>query len=402
MRRRSALLPVCLVGTLLLASACSEGEDTPGGSEDPTSTVEPDATPTTAPVDDATTEPADDVTTTEPPADGGATTTPPADAATTTAPPSDDAGQTAAPEGSGGHSTGEEAAAFPLEEVQPRVDRLLRTAADARGASGSEARGLRDAAFTRVMRFVTLGEEQLREADASGPSYDPFVNRLQGNVLAISRDDGELPWFALVQTVQGGGNPQLSLVRGTDAGDVEESGISWSAEMLPGTEVGGFAPRGQGSPVARPDSADAERSDEVLDDLAGYLDYPRDTPAEIETNGYAPQVRLNAEDQAQALAGQASLAVTNEVDEDSITTLELADGSSMTFAAIERSVELSVTPGSVLTPPDTVNAFIPATELTEYATVDSLVLVAVQVPADGEGRPALIAVAEQVIDAEGE
>lgn len=395
---------MCLLGALLV-SACSESETPTQDPTPPGDSGSSSATTTPGPDGEAGTSSAPE------PADTGsatATTAPADDAASTSGAPApgDGGSTTAAPTGTPTEDAEEEESvgAVALEDLQPRVNSLLETAGDSRAVGGSEARDLRNEAFGRTMRFVTLGEEEVREADVSGATYDPFVDPADGNVLAISSADGEVPWYSLVQTVPGGGaTPVLTLVRGSDEDDVEDSVISWSAQMLPGTEVGTFAPRGQGSALLRDpeDTGLSAQPQEVLEGFVGYLDYPDSGSFDLGTNGYAPQVRGNAEAQAQEVAGEASLEITNEIEQDSVTTLELADGSALTFAAIDRTARFAVNEGSILTPPDTVSAFIPEGELTEYAEVDSIVLAAIRIPAD-EGRPELIAVAEQVIGAEGD
>lgn len=120
---------------------------------------------------------------------------------------------------------------------------------------------------------------------------------VEPNVLAVSRADDQSPDLILVQTTPRGQLPELHLLsRPAEGGGFR---ITWSAPMLPETEVGTFDRRSVGSPVLRSGGGDlVTPPGTALTGLAAYIDYPPTDAPDVRTNGYAPQVRKSADEQA--------------------------------------------------------------------------------------------------------
>lgn len=221
---------------------------------------------------------------------------------------------------------------------------------------------------------------------------------LEPNVLAISRADDQSPELILVQTTPAGRLPELHLLSRPAAGGGFR--IVWSAPMLPETEVGTFDRRSVGSPVLRSGGGDfVIPPGTALTGLAAYIDYPATDAPDVRTNGYAPQVRKSADEQAQAVAAQASLQETNTLTADDYATLVQEDGSGITFGVIDRETVFDVRAGSRLIAPDEFTGLGGAEVMTDSATLRTSVFVAMRLPVQ-EGPPELIAAREQPLAAD--
>lgn len=251
----------------------------------------------------------------------------------------------------------------------------------------------RDAAEAADVLEAVNGESA--EAEMDGPA--------EPNVLAISREDGELPQFLLVQTVPDDEVPVLHLME-SRTGEKEDFRIIWEAPMLPGTSVPTFHPRSIGTPVLREGKGEllvAPR--DTLKEIASYTSWPQ--PEEIphyRTHGYSPAVRDAAEAQAAAVEGRATLQEKNWLISDDTKTLLFEDGSAFVIGTLLRDTTFSVEPDVVLTPPEAFTTLAGLDQVTDEAVLRTMVFMGVRVPAeDMEFIPEMIAVREQLVEAWG-
>ncbi|WP_153397349.1 hypothetical protein [Ornithinicoccus halotolerans] len=385
MRVPRPALALALASALVL-SACSgdsEGADSePAGADAATSTAGVGAEST----EDGSTEGA-----------GGAE-----DAAETTAPGQEQAATAA------GES--QPSGVVSVEESEQIASDVLTMAVRSTKRNGDKALGDIKRAYSGPDRRAHEVAEDLEDVTGRPPKVERHLGRnpLQPTVLAVSQDDEKYPQYILAQAVPewaGSDVPELYLlVRPKEGADFK---IRWSAPMLPGTEVGLFERRSTGSPVLRNRSqakeALAQRPTSVLNELADYVGHPpSEGKVSIRTNGYAPEVRRNAREQASDISASADFMQTDELLPDALHTLQLADGSAMSFAVMERTAHFHVRDGHTLVPPDTFAHLAGDDALGAEATMTALVFVAVRVPAADEDRPpAVIAAREQVVAASG-
>lgn len=364
------------LASALVLSACT-GDDT-----------EPEAT--TA----AGTTTADDAAATTTPDDGEAATAtggPLADDAATTTNPADPAVVTAAPDGE---------AVVSVDEAEQIAYSLLRHAHFSQVAGGAKIAERQQAAFEGAELEAAEGVTRLRRVEITSPVSYTFE---EPNVLAISREDGEQPWTILVQSVPEDESslPELHEIRSEDDGATWH--LSWSAPMLPGTSIGEFDRRSEGTPLLRDGRGDLEQDPrEVVDAFLEYVAYPLESDLEeIKTYGYGPAVREQLRNQAAAVDVQAAFTNTHEVREDTLRSYQMADGSALTLVVVDRDSVFDVRSGMELTPPESFTAFVDDRSITERAQVDSLLFFAIHVP-EGDGVPEVVAAREQVVGASGE
>lgn len=364
------------LASALVLSACT-GDDT-----------EPEAT--TA----AGTTTADDAAATTTPDDGEAATAtggPVADDAATTTNPADPAVVTAAPDGE---------AVVSVDEAEQIAYSLLRHAHFSQVAGGAKIAERQQAAFEGAELEAAEGVTRLRRVEITSPVSYTFE---EPNVLAISREDGEQPWTILVQSVPEDESslPELHEIRSEDDGATWH--LSWSAPMLPGTSIGEFDRRSEGTPLLRDGRGDLEQDPrEVVDAFLEYVAYPLESDLEeIKTYGYGPAVREQLRNQAAAVDVQAAFTNTHEVREDTLRSYQMADGSALTLVVVDRDSVFDVRSGMELTPPESFTAFVDDRSITERAQVDSLLFFAIHVP-EGDGVPEVVAAREQVVGASGE
>lgn len=364
------------LASALVLSACT-GDDT-----------EPEAT--TA----AGTTTADDAAATTTPDDGEAATAtggPVADDAATTTNPADPAVVTAAPDGE---------AVVSVDEAEQIAYSLLRHAHFSQVAGGAKIAERQQAAFEGAELEAAEGVTRLRRVEITSPVSYTFE---EPNVLAISREDGEQPWTILVQSVPEDESslPELHEIRSEDDGATWH--LSWSAPMLPGTSIGEFDRRSEGTPLLRDGRGDLEQDPrEVVDAFLEYVAYPLESDLEeIKTYGYGPAVREQLRNQAAAVDVQAAFTNTHEVREDTLRSYQMADGSALTLVVVDRDSVFDVRSGMELTPPESFTAFVNDRSITERAQVDSLLFFAIHVP-EGDGVPEVVAAREQVVGASGE
>lgn len=369
MKFSRSTLAVALSSALLL-SACS-GDGDVVGTDSTTEASTPDGSGTTATSED--------------------------DAATTTAPGgTDDAASTTA-----AMTTDEEGAALSLEEAEEAAQTILTRRVEADQGDGEEVREAQKLSMMGNARKAHEAADQLESV--TGEPSELSIEDLESTVLAISRDDGELPMFLLVQTVPEEGMPVLHLLE-SRTGDAKDFRISWEAPMLPGTEVPTFDRRSAGSPVLRSGSGDlAQAPRDLLKDLATIVTYPQpeESPS-IRSNGYAPSVRSAAQDQADAVAGRASLTEKNWLVSEDTRTLLFEDGSAFVMGNLLRDTQFKVDPGSALTTTDSFRVFQDSSSLSEEAVLRTSVFVGLHAPAkDNTFMPEIIAAHEQLVDAWG-
>ena len=378
---------VALTSALAL-SACTGGD----GSSDASS------------ADDATGATATDgpATTAGPDADGATATSEGADAddSTATADVAATSGDTE--DETVAMSTDEATAVMSVEDAEQVAATILERRHAALRGDGDEVvddhrksvmGSARDAAEAADVLEAVNGESAEAEMDAPA----------EPNVLAISREDGELPQFLLVQTVPDDGVPVLHLME-SRTGEQEDFRIIWEAPMLPGTSVPTFDPRSVGTPVLREGKGDllvAPR--DTLKEIAAYTSWPQ--PEEIpeyRTHGYSPAVRDAAEEQAAAVEGRATLQEKNWLISDDTKTLLFEDGSAFVIGTLLRDTTFTVEPDVVLTPPEAFTTLAGIDEVTEEAVLRTMVFMGVRVPAEGEEfTPEMIAVREQLVEAWG-
>jgi len=375
MKLTRAALALALSSSLVL-SACSgtdEGDEatTPATSGDSSSATAGDEGDATSATGDATS------------ATGDATTAT-GDAATST----DDGKVTAPPDG---------VAVISVEQAEEVAARLIKQAADSQNADIDEAMEINEETFVGSELRAANAATELREVGLKPViDYHPWGT----NVLAISRDDGESPAYMVVQSVPESGLPELHLIVSEDDG--ENWLIGWSAPMLAGTEVGTFDPRSEGSTVLRDSAGELSMSpSQAVDRLFEILDYPfAEERPDFRTNDYGPQVRKATEAQASSVSEQATLSSEHDLRSGTLRTIELADGSAITFPVLERTSTFDVKDGMILKPPTAFAHLAGDDTLTNSAELRTLVFLAVHIRTDG-GAPEVIAAREQVFEASG-
>lgn len=380
MKLTRPLLAVVLSSSLVLA-ACSDDDEQPASTDTGASTSE-------APTDD------DATTATGVPDDASATATAsPTDTDASTA--------TAAPTGAEGDEDGEQAihgGVVTIEEADQIAADLLTKAEQARFASGSERQELVLAAYNGPGRIAARAEGRLRSVTGA-PEGEPA--EVEPTVLAISRAEEGTTKYIVAQTVPEDGVPRLHLM--ATGGTPDLFRIVWEGDMLPGTSVGQFERRSLGSPVIGPETeSELYFKPEAVQRLLGrVMDYPiMDATPNLRTSGYAPEVREQARSQAAAVEEQATFRQTHQVRDQNLTTIELGDGSAITFGVLDRRSDFQVRDGMELTPPETFRAFVNDAAITDSARVDWLVFTAVHIGTDNS-PPRLLAVGEQVVGADG-
>ncbi|HLS45883.1 MAG TPA: hypothetical protein VK045_10655 [Ornithinicoccus sp.] len=375
MKLTRAALALALSSSLVL-SACSgtdEGDEatTPATSGDSSSATAGDEGDATSATGDATS------------ATGDATTAT-GDAATST----DDGKVTAPPDG---------VAVISVEQAEEVAARLIKQAADSQNADIDEAMEINEETFVGSELRAANAATELREVGLKPViDYHPWGT----NVLAISRDDGESPAYMVVQSVPESGLPELHLIVSEDDG--ENWRIGWSAPMLAGTEVGTFDPRSEGSTVLRDSAGELSMSpSQAVDRLFEILDYPfAEERPDFRTNDYGPQVRKATEAQASSVSEQATLSSEHDLRSGTLRTIELADGSAITFPVLERTSTFDVKDGMILKPSTAFAHLAGDDTLTNSAELRTLVFLAVHIRTDG-GAPEVIAAREQVFEASG-
>lgn len=372
------------LASALVLSACT-GDDTTDASGSPS------ADSTTTEASAATAGPEDDAATSTGDADD-ATGTAAGDAASTT----DDASTTAM-------TTDEEQAAMSVEDAEAAAADVLEARLAALKADGKKARRARAEAFAGSARTAAAGADKTESVFGRSPE-SKAKSPAEPNVLAISRDDGELPVVLLVQTVPKKGEAPVLHLMESPSGEAEDFRITWEAPMLPGTELPSFDRRSVGTPVLREGRGDlAAAPTKTLQRLAASLTWPRqDDIAEFRTNGYGPAVRRANNNQADAVRDQARLRERNRLVDDRTSTLLFEDGSAFVTGTIRRDTTFTVRANSILTPPDSFRVFVDDGELTDEAVLRTTVMVGMRVPSEEKSfKPELIAAREQLVDAHG-
>lgn len=299
-------------------------------------------------------------------------------------------------------TTDEGEAVLSVDEAQEIASSVLGERYRAYTAGNSVIAAAQERAFVGSARTAAQAEVSLRHN--LGLKEDQPVERLEDpNVLAISRDDGEQPALLLVQTVPESGVPMLHLLESTDD-QAEQFSIAWEASMLPGTELPTFDRRSVGTPVLRTGQGElVEMPRDTLKKLAAFISWPapEDDPGMV-TNGYAEAVREAAQEQADAVAAQASLREKNWLVSEDTTTLMFEDGSAFVIGSLLRDTTFTVKGDAILTPPESFLVFSDDGELTDEAVLRTSVFVGMHVPAEGQDvKPTVIAAREQLVDAWG-
>ena len=382
-------LAVALSSALLL-SACSGDDVGEDSSESPSAT-------TPAAVDGATSAP-----------EGSAASTAPGDAAAASSAPGDDAAASSAPGDDASSTTvamatGEGQAALPLAEAEEAAATILTARVQADQGDGNDVRDLQRKSMMGSVRTAHEAADQLESITGEPPAVDVEETPVEPNVLAISRDDGELPMFLLVQTVPEDSAPVLHLLE-SRTGETKDFRISWEAPMLPGTEVPSFDRRSVGTPVLRSGQGELTMAPrDLLKSVAAYISYPQpEVTPNYRTHGYAPSVRRAAEDQAGAVSGQATLREKNWLVSDDTKTLLFDDGSAFVMGTLLRDTTFSVNPGSELTPTDAFRVFQDSGVLTGEAVLQTMVFVGMRLPSEEvDFLPEMLAAREQLVGAEG-
>lgn len=384
----SRMTATAALGSVLVLSACT-GSD----ADDPTTTSSStQAAPTTS---DAATDTAG--ATEDGAGDDAAVTSEGAtDAAGGTEAPGDDASQTEV-----AMTTDEQSAVMSVEEAEQVATATLQRRFDAFSAEGHDRVVAQRESLMGSARDAAEAADRL--IDVQGPAAEADDAEMAApNVLAISREDGALPQFLLVQTVPEDGTPILHLME-CRTGDPEDFRIIWEAPMLGGTELPTFDRRSVGSEVIRgnekADLAKAPR--DIIKALAADLNFPQsEETSGYETNGYSDAVREAAQGQADAVAAQADLEEKNWLVSDDTKVLRFEDGSAFVMGTLIRHTVFDVKANGVLTPPDSFQVFAGDSELTDEATQRTMVFVGLHAPV-GEGTTELIAAREQIVDAYG-
>lgn len=301
-------------------------------------------------------------------------------------------------------TTDEASGAVTLEVAEEAAEQVLTARVEADQGDGEDVQEAQEASMVGTVLTAHQAADRLEGVAGEPAEVDLEENPVEPNVLAISREDDEEPVLVLVQTVPEDGVPWLHLLS-SDSGDADDFRIGWEARMLPGTEVPSFDSRSTGSPVLRSGQGDLTMEPrELLRSVAAYTAYPQ--PEEVpdyRTHGYAPSVRYAAEDQAEAVDGQATLEEKNWLVSDDTRTLLFEDGSAFVMGSLLRDTRFTVNSGSELTPPDAFRVFQDSEVLTEEATLRTSVFVGMRLPSeDVSFKPEMIAVQEQLVDAWGE
>ncbi len=386
----SRMTAAVTLASALVLTACSGGDDPQDEATTPTAgTTTEDATATDAPGDDAsaTSDAAGD--------DGSATSDAAGDDDTSTA----TGGAAAATETM---TTDDGQAALTVDEAEAVAAKVLKARHASFQGDGDEVRDAQRSAYMGSARDAVEAADRL-ESVFGAPAEAGVDAPADPNVLAISREDGDLPLFLLVQTVPEDEVPVLHLLE-SRTGEHKDFRIIWEARMLPGTEVPTFDRRSVGTPVLREGQGDLLSSPrETLKELAAYTSWPQ--PEEIpdyRTHGYSPAVRKAAEQQAAAVAEQATLREKNWLVSDDTKTLMFEDGSAFVIGTLLRDTTFTVNDNAVLTPPETFVALAEDDEITDEAVMRTMVFVGMHVPAEGvEFKPEMIAAREQLVEAWG-
>lgn len=327
------------------------------------------------------------------------------DAGTTTA-AGDDANSTADAEESTevAMATEEITAAITLEEAEEAAQTVLTARFQADQGDGDDIKDHQRSSMMGSVRQAHEAADQLEPVQGDPPQVDLDQDPVEPNVLAISKDDGELPMFLLVQTVPEDEVPLLHLLE-SRTGDTADFRISWEALMLPGTELPTFDRRSVGSPVLRSGSGELTMAPrDLLKSVASYISYPQpeDIP-DYRTHGYAPAVRRAAQEQADAVSGLATLREKNWLISDDTKTLLFDDGSAFVMGTLLRDTQFRVAGGSELNPPDAFRVFQDSPVLTGEAVLRTMVFIGMRAPSeDVEFKPEMIAAREQLVDAWGD
>ena len=301
-------------------------------------------------------------------------------------------------------TTEAESAALPLEEAEEAAGTVLTARVEADQGDGDDIAQAQESSMAGTVLEAHQAADRLEDVVGEPAEVDLEENPVEPNVLAISRDDDETPVYLLVQTVPDDEVPWLHLME-SESGDAEDFRITWEARMLPGTSVPAFDARSTGSTVVRSGQADLTiEPRELLKSVAAYTAYPQpDEVPDYRTHGYAPSVRDAAEEQADAVSGQATLQEKNWLVSDDVTTLLFEDGSGFVMGSLLRDTQFTVNSGSELTPPDAFRVFEDVDVLTSEATMRTSVFIGMRAPAeDVDFKPEMLAAHEQLIDAWGE
>jgi hypothetical protein len=313
----------------------------------------------------------------------------------------DDAAQTSSGDDADGETADpEDVASVSLDEAQQIATDRLSQAAQVQNGDGEEIKADARSAYRGHTYYAALAADELEAVDGKPERRDLISDPVEPNVLAISREDGQSPLLILAQTVPDSGAPELFVLSSPDD-QAENFRIAWWAPMLPGTDIGSFDRRSVGSPVLREGPGDLSRSPRrAFTQLAELIDYPAaDDPPRIKTNGYAPQVREAAEQQASEVSEQAEFSESNTLKTQTYTFYR-EDGSAVSFAALKRESEFDVRAGMELTPPETFLVFEDDESITSRARLNSYVYAALTIPVD-DTRPEMVAAREQLISAAG-
>ena len=299
-------------------------------------------------------------------------------------------------------ATDEAQAVLTVDEAQAIATKILDQRFAAFSAKAKKAKALQKVTFIGSARTAAGAATKLKGV-VKAPAETKDKKAAAPNVLAISRDDGELPQLILVQTVPEDGVPVLHLME-SRSGKVSDFRITWEAPMLPGTSVPTFDRRSVGSPVLRKGSGDLAMSPrQTLKELAKYTSWPQPKAIpDYRTHGYSPTVRDAAQAQAKSVEGLATLREKNWLISDDTRTLLFEDGTGLVLGTLLRDTVFTVNSGSVLTPPKTFTVFADDTNLTDEAVLRTMVFTAMRVPSkDVKFKPEMLAVREQLVDASG-
>ncbi|WP_139720071.1 hypothetical protein [Serinicoccus chungangensis] len=301
-------------------------------------------------------------------------------------------------------TTDAHSAALPLEEAEEVATEVLTQRVRADQGDGDDVKKAQEASMAGTALRAHRAADRLEPVTGEPAEVDLEDDPVEPIVLAISREDDQDPDYLLVQTVPEDGVPYLHLLE-SESGESEDFRITWEARMLPGTEVPTFAARSEGSPVLRSDQGDlAMAPRELLKSVGAYTEWPQpDEVPDYRTHGYAPAVRQAAEEQAEALSGQASLREKNWLVSDDVVTLLFEDGSGFVMGSLLRDTQFVVDEGSELTTPEEFRVFQDSEVLTEQATLRTSVFVGMRAPSeDVDFKPEMLAATEQLVDASGE
>ncbi|WP_298748808.1 hypothetical protein [uncultured Serinicoccus sp.] len=301
-------------------------------------------------------------------------------------------------------TTDAETAALPLDEAEEVATEVLTQRVRADQGDGDDIEEAQEASMAGSVLRAHRAADRLEPVTGEPAEVDLEETPVEPNVLAISREDDQDAAYLLVQTVPEDGAPVLHLLS-SESGESGDFRITWEAPMLPDTQVPTFDPRSEGSPVLRGDQGDLTMQPrELLRSVGAYTEWPQpDEVPDYRTHGYAPSVRQAAEDQADALSGQASLREKNWLVSDDVVTLLFEDGSGFVMGSLLRDTQFVVNQGSELTTPEEFRVFQDSEVLTEQATLRTSVFVGMRAPSeDVDFKPEMLAATEQLVDASGE